>query len=119
MVRKVDNFNLRGAFNYLVEDQDEGGMGLTRPQAESQIAQRLAKEIDFDYSGATEAGFNNEQIISKLTGIEKQGFLPVVAEGTARGAISAVPAALTVKEGFKRGLQLGAKVPGPLPVRTF
>ena len=37
MVRQVDNFDLRGAFNYLVEDQDEGGMGLTRPQAENQI----------------------------------------------------------------------------------
>lgn len=107
MVRKVDNFNLRGAFNYLVEDQDEGGMGLTRPQAESQIAQRLAKEIDFDYTAATDAGFNNEQIISKLTGIEKQGFLPTVAEGTARGAISAVPAALTFIPGVKAGAALG------------
>ena len=112
MVRKVDNFDLRGAFNYLVEDQDEGGMGLTRPQAESQIAQRLAKEIDFDYSGATEAGFNNEQIISKLTGIEKQGFLPAVAEGTARGAISAVPSALTFIPGVKAGATLGAPL-GP------
>ena len=112
MVRKVDNFDLRGAFNYLVEDQDEGGLGLTRPQAESQIAQRLAKETDFDYTAATEAGFNNEQIISKLTGIEKQGFLPAVAEGTARGAISAVPSALTFIPGVKAGATLGAPL-GP------
>lgn len=118
MVRKVDNFDLRGAFNYLVEDEDEGGMGLTRVQAENQIAQRLAKEIDFDYTAATDAGFNNEQIISKLTGIEQRGALSTIAEGFPRGAIQAVPAALTMKEGFKRGLQLGAKVPGPLPVRA-
>ena len=105
MVRKVDNFDLRGAFNYLVEDQDEGGMGLTRPQAESQIAQRLAKEIDFDYTAATEAGFNNQQIISKLTGIEDRGALSTTAEGFTRGVIGAVPDALTMKEGWKRGVQ--------------
>jgi len=118
MVRQVDNFDLRGAFNYLVEDQDEGGMGLTRPQAESQIAQRLAKETAFDYTAATEAGFNNQQIISKLTGIEDRGALSTTAEGFTRGAIGAVPAALTMKEGWKRGVQLGAKVPGTLPVKA-
>jgi hypothetical protein len=107
MVRKVDNFDLRGAFNYLVEDQDEGGMGLTRPQAESQIAQRLAKEVDFDYTAATEAGFNNEQIISKLTGIEDRGALSVLGEATARGAIGAIPEALTFVPGVKAGAALG------------
>ena len=107
MVRKVDNFDLRGAFNYLVEDQDEGGMGLTRTQAESQIAQRLAKEVDFDYTAATEAGFNNEQIISKLTGIEDRGALSVLGEATARGAIGAIPEALTFVPGVKAGAALG------------
>jgi hypothetical protein len=107
MVRKVDNFDLRGAFNYLVEDQDEGGLGLTRPQAESQIAQRLAKETDFDYTAATEAGFNNEQIISKLTGIEDRGALSVLGEATARGAIGAIPSALTFVPGVKAGAALG------------
>ena len=108
MVRKVDNFDLRGAFNYLVEDQDEGGMGLTRTQAESQIAQRLAKEVDFDYTAATEAGFNNEQIISKLTGIEDRGALSVLGEATARGAIGAIPEALTFVPGVKAGAALFA-----------
>jgi len=110
MVRKVDNFNLRGAFNYLVEDQDEGGLGLTRPQAESQIAQRLAKETDFDYTAATEAGFNNEQIISKLTGIEDRGALSVLGEATARGAIGAIPAALALTPGTALGAKIGTAI---------
>jgi len=110
MVRKVDNFDLRGAFNYLVEDQDEGGMGLTRPQAESQIAQRLAKEVDFDYTAATEAGFNNEQIISKLTGIEDRGALSVLGEATARGAIGAIPEALALTPGTALGAKIGTAI---------
>ena len=74
MANPIDNFDLRGAFTYLVEDEDEGGMGLTRTQAENQIAMRLATEANFDYSGATQAGFNNEQIISKLTGPTNPGY---------------------------------------------
>ena len=62
--RIIDNFDLTGAFNYLVEDQDEGGMGLTRMQAEDQIARRLAREASFDVEAAQQAGFSNEEIIS-------------------------------------------------------
>jgi len=110
MANPVDNFDLRGAFTYLVEDEDEGGMGLTRTQAENQIAMRLATEANFDYSGATEAGFNNEQIISKLTGIEKEGFFSTVGEGAARGALGAVIPAKALTAGIAPGAKIGETV---------
>jgi len=111
MANPIDNFDLRGAFTYLVEDEDEGGMGLTRTQAENQIARRLATEANFDYSGATEAGFNNEQIISKLTGIEKQGFIETVGEGVVRGGLEAVAPSQAFLPGMRVGAALGSKIP--------
>ena len=116
MARLVENFDLRGAFNYLVEDPDEGGMGLTRPQAENQIARRLSKETSFDIDSALKEGYNNNQIISKLTGIEPRAGLSVFGEGVVRGAIEETPEALGFAYGVKPGAALAAKLPIPHPV---
>ena len=113
MARLVENFDLRGAFNYLVEDPDEGGMGLTRPQAENQIARRLSKETSFDIDSALKEGYNNNQIISKLTGIEPRAGLSVFGEGVVRGAIEETPEALGFAYGVKPGAALAAKLPIP------
>ena len=118
--RIIDNFDLTGAFNYLVEDQDEGGMGLTRMQAEDQIARRLAREASFDVEAAQQAGFSNEEIISKLTGIPQRGFLRSVGKGiveevpetvaAAAGSLGALKA-LEIAKPVSRAL---TKAPGPL-----
>ena len=130
--RIIDNFDLTGAFNYLVEDQDEGGMGLTRMQAEDQIARRLAREASFDVEAAQQAGFSNEEIISKLTGIPQRGFLRSVGKGIVEevpetvaaaagslGALKAAPYALKLPDKIPLGLgkpisRALTKAPGPL-----
>ena len=81
MPRIIDNFDLTGAFSYLVEDVNEGGLGLTRVQAQDQIARRLSQEAGFDIEAAQKAGFSNDEILSKLTGIPQRGALRTIGKG--------------------------------------
>jgi hypothetical protein len=93
MPRIIDNFDLTGAFSYLVEDVNEGGLGLTKIQAHDQIARRLGRETGFDVDAAQKAGFSNDEIISKLTSIPQRGALQSFGKGVVEQAPEAVAGA--------------------------
>jgi hypothetical protein len=76
------DFDVQGAFHFL-SDQ-----GLSVPDATRTIAQRLAQQANFDADAAFDAGFTSEQVISKLTGIEKRpgaAFLTEAGKGVGKG----------------------------------
>ena len=93
MPRVIDNFDITGAFSYLVEDVNEGGLGLTKIQAHDQIARRLGGETGFDVDAAQKAGYSNDEIISKLTGIPQRGALRTIGKGVVEELPEAVAGA--------------------------
>lgn len=96
------DFDVQGAFHFL-SDQ-----GLSVPDATRTIAQRLAQQANFDADAAFDAGFTSEQVISKLTGIEKrpgEAFLKEAAKGLGTGYLAT--------QGLIKGAQLGFAAPVP------
>ena len=106
--RPLLDFDVGGAFHYLHDE------GLSTPDATKAIAEKLAQEARFDAAAAFKEGFTSEQIISKLTGIEKDA-LGAFARAGARGVIEGGALSLAIKYGgpLLRGAgKLGEKLPG-------
>ena len=108
--RPLLDFDVGGAFHYLTYDE-----GLSTPDATKAIAEKLAQEAQFDAAAAFKEGFTSEQIISKLTGIEKAP-LETFAREAGRAGIEGVALSTAIKYGGPSlrwiGKQ-GAKLPGP------
>ena len=100
------NFDVRGAYYYLTDDE---GPNLSNPVAAQTIAKKLAKEANFDAEAAFKAGFTSEQVISKLTGIEARPF-----EAMGRGGVKGVTQAALAATGARVGGQLGFAAGIPL-----
>ena len=111
MPRIIDNFDLTGAFSYLVEDVNEGGLGLTRVQAQDQIARRLSQEAGFDIEAAQKAGFSNDEILSKLTGIPQRGALRTIGKGIVEELPEAAAGAAGAWGAIAAGSRLLTKIP--------
>jgi hypothetical protein len=66
--RFIENFDTRGAYAALREKGDED------LEAKRKIAERLAQETRFSIEAATRAGYSYDEIISKLTGIDREEY---------------------------------------------
>ena len=100
------DFDVQGAFHFL-SDQ-----GLSVPDATRTIAQRLAQQANFDADAAFDAGFTSEQVISKLTGIEKRpgaAFLTEAGKGVGKGYLFTQGALQAGRLGAMVGLLGGRK----------
>ena len=104
------NFDVRGAYYYLTDDE---GPNLSNPVAAQTIAKKLAKEANFDAEAAFTAGFTSEQVISKLTGIEARPF-EAIGRGGVKGVTSGAITGTVARVGGQAGFALGV----PLAVAT-
>ena len=66
--RFIENFDTRGAYAALREKGDED------LEAKRKIAERLAQETRFSIEAATKAGYSYDEIISKLTGVDREEY---------------------------------------------
>jgi hypothetical protein len=66
--RFIENFDTRGAYAALREKGDED------LEAKRKIAERLAQETRFSIEAATRAGYSYDEIISKLTGVDREEY---------------------------------------------
>jgi len=66
--RFIENFDARGAYAALREKGDDA------LEAKRKIAERLAQETRFNIKAATQAGYSYDEIISKLTGIDREEY---------------------------------------------
>lgn len=66
--RFIENFDTRGAYAALREKGDED------LEAKRKIAERLAQETRFSIEAATQAGYSYDEIISKLTGVDREEY---------------------------------------------
>ena len=66
--RFIENFDARGAYAALREKGDED------LEAKRKIAERLSQETRFSLEAATRAGYSYDEIISKLTGIDREEY---------------------------------------------
>ena len=90
--RPLLDFDVGGAFHYRYDE------GLSKPDATKAIAEKLAQDARFDAAAAFKEGFTSEQIISKLTGIEKDA-LGAFARAGARGGIEGAALSAAIKYG--------------------
>ena len=84
------NFDLDGAFVALSDK------GYNSSDALDVIARKLSQKANFNHAGAKEAGFTNEQIVSKLIGRAPDDLttdrLGSLVGGIGRGAVEGLPA---------------------------
>ena len=86
------NFDLDGAFVALSDK------GYNSSDALDVIARKLSQKANFNHAGAKEAGFTNEQIVSKLIGRAPDDLttdrLGSLVGGIGRGAVEALPSSV-------------------------
>jgi hypothetical protein len=106
-------FDVRGAFNFLVNDR-----GYSRTAAERLVAKNLARRAgvsDSEFNKMLSTGFSSSDIISRYTGLRNPSDMMAFAEGVNREGLRQTPAmALAVK-----AAQYGFKAPLPLPAKIL
>tara|TARA_R100001510_G_scaffold20822_1_gene18219 strand:+ start:1276 stop:5478 length:4203 start_codon:yes stop_codon:yes gene_type:complete len=99
--KQVQNFNLNAARSALYD------LDYSTEDAQMAIARRLAKETGFNIDKAFNAGFNTEEVISKLTGIKSEGFVPTAIESFSENILPGTAAGFGFKKGFDVTKPLG------------
>jgi len=115
------NFDVRGAYNFLVNDYVNpvsGAKGMSANKAEETIARRLTKDAGLtenDFINLKAQGKTSGDIISMFTGLRNPSQFGAFAEGVNREGLRQTPAmALAFK-----GAQAGFKAPLPLPLKIL
>ena len=99
--KQVQNFDLNAARSTLYD------LDYTATDAQDAIARRLAKETGFNIDKAFDSGFNTEEIITKLTGIEDIGGASALVKGAATSILPSAAGAGALAETWKRTKPLG------------
>ena len=106
---KPIDFDLDGAFVALSDK------GYNSRDALDLIARKLSQKADFDFEGASEAGFTTEQVVSKLIGRDADDLradpLGSLFGGVARGFVEGAPSGLAAAATVGGLAALGASGP--------
>ncbi len=111
--KQVQNFDLNAARSALYD------LDYSTSEAQEAIARRLAKETGFNIDKAFDAGYSTEEVITKLTGIERVGLAPAAAQSFATNLAPGVAGGAGLAAGIAASKPLTMLTQAaPLPVKA-
>ena len=111
--KQVQNFDLNAARSALYD------LDYSTSEAQEAIARRLAKETGFNINKAFDAGYSTEEVITKLTGIERVGLAPAAAQSFATNLAPGVAGGAGLAAGIAASKPLTMLTQAaPLPVKA-